>query len=244
MSKKLSPAQRKYCAYDRELLAIYTAIKYYRHLLEGRKFTIFKDHKPLIYAFKQDPLRSSPRQARHLEFIGQFTTDIQHVSGKENMVADALSRVESIQKAINFEKLAESQKSYDELQQILQSNLALKLKEIPIPGTEITIFCDAESQIPCPFVTKSYRKKVFRSLHDLSYPGVKATAKLIMQRFVWPGIQQDCRKWSQAYLQCQRRSQGIIKRQLGTSKLPHNASSTYTLTLLDQCQFQKDIVIA
>ncbi|KAM0726709.1 Retrovirus-related Pol polyprotein from transposon 297 [Formica fusca] len=66
MSKKLSPAQRKYSPYDRELLAIYLAIKYYRHLLEGREFTIYTDHKPITYAFKQDPLRSSPRQARHL----------------------------------------------------------------------------------------------------------------------------------------------------------------------------------
>lgn len=84
MSKKLSLAQRKYCAYDRELLTIYTAIKYYRHLLEGLRFTVFIDHKPFIYAFNQDPLRSSPHQARHLEYIGQFTTDIQHISGKEN----------------------------------------------------------------------------------------------------------------------------------------------------------------
>ncbi|KMQ83185.1 gag pol polyprotein [Lasius niger] len=194
----------KYSPYDRELLAIYSAIKYYRHLLEGRKFTVYTDHKPITYAFRQDPLKSSPRQTRHLEFIGQFTTDIQHVAGKENVVADALSRVEAIQEAVDFEKLAKSQKTDDELQQILQSDSALKLKEIPIPGTEIKLYCDAEAQIPRPFVTGSYRKQIFQSLHGLSHPGVKATTKLVMQRFVWPGIQQDCRKWSQACLQCQR----------------------------------------
>jgi len=41
MSKKLSQAQTKYSPYDRELLAIYTAVKHFRHLLEGREFTIF-----------------------------------------------------------------------------------------------------------------------------------------------------------------------------------------------------------
>ena len=30
-SRKLSPAQQKYRAYDRELLAIYDAVKYFRH---------------------------------------------------------------------------------------------------------------------------------------------------------------------------------------------------------------------
>jgi len=37
LSKKLKQAQRKYSPYDRELLAIYTAIKHFRHMLEGRK---------------------------------------------------------------------------------------------------------------------------------------------------------------------------------------------------------------
>lgn len=111
MSKKFSPAQKRYSPYDRELLAIYSAVKHYRHLLEGRNFTIFTDHKPLIYVFNKDPLRSSPRQARHLEFIGQFFMDIQHISGKENTTADTLSRVESIHEAVNFEQLAKSQKT-------------------------------------------------------------------------------------------------------------------------------------
>jgi len=52
-SKKLSSAQTKYSPYDRELLAIYTAVKHFRHLLEEREFTIFTDHKPLIYAFNK-----------------------------------------------------------------------------------------------------------------------------------------------------------------------------------------------
>jgi hypothetical protein len=50
-SNKLNPAQQKYSAYDRELLAIYEAIKHFRHMLEPRHFTIFTDHKPITYAF-------------------------------------------------------------------------------------------------------------------------------------------------------------------------------------------------
>lgn len=68
LSKKLSTSQKKYSPYDRELLAIYITVKHYRHLLEGRTFIIY-EHKPLTYTFNQDPLCSSPRQARHPEFI-------------------------------------------------------------------------------------------------------------------------------------------------------------------------------
>jgi cleavage and polyadenylation specificity factor subunit 1 len=52
-SKKLNPAQQKYSAYDRELLAIYEAVKHFRHMLEARHFIIFTDHKPITYAFQQ-----------------------------------------------------------------------------------------------------------------------------------------------------------------------------------------------
>lgn len=101
-SKKLNTAQTKYSPYDRELLAIYAAVKFFKHLLEGRTFVILTDHKPIIYAFQQNLLHGSPRQIQHLTYIGQFSTDIRHISGKENIVADALSRVESIQPAVNL----------------------------------------------------------------------------------------------------------------------------------------------
>jgi hypothetical protein len=52
-SRKLIPTQAKYSAYDRELLAIYSAIKHFRYMLEGRNFHIITHHKPLVYAFKR-----------------------------------------------------------------------------------------------------------------------------------------------------------------------------------------------
>jgi len=75
-SKKLSKAETKYSAFDREMLAIYLAIKHFRHMLEARTFVIYTDHKPLTFAFRLKPEKSSPRQFHHLDFISQFTTDI------------------------------------------------------------------------------------------------------------------------------------------------------------------------
>jgi hypothetical protein len=40
--------------------------------------------------------------------------------------------------------------------------------------------------------------------HDLSHPGTKATAKLVAQRFMWPGMQKDCRTWARVCQACQR----------------------------------------
>ena len=90
-SKKLSPAERKYSAFDKELLAIYLSIKHFRPYLDGRHFPVFTDHKPLCGAIKSSAERS-PRQTRHLSFISEFSTDLRHLSGSDNVVADALSR--------------------------------------------------------------------------------------------------------------------------------------------------------
>jgi hypothetical protein len=80
-SKKLNPAQQKCSAYDRELLAIYEAVKHFRHMPEARHFTNFKHHESITYAFQQKRDKCSPRQFNHLDFIAQFTTDIRHIYG-------------------------------------------------------------------------------------------------------------------------------------------------------------------
>jgi cleavage and polyadenylation specificity factor subunit 1 len=43
----LNTAQQKYSAYDRELLAIYEAVKHFRHMLEAREFIVFTSLKYL-----------------------------------------------------------------------------------------------------------------------------------------------------------------------------------------------------
>ena len=44
------PAEQKYSDFDRELLAMYLAIRHLRYFLEGRTFTLYTDHKPLTFA--------------------------------------------------------------------------------------------------------------------------------------------------------------------------------------------------
>jgi hypothetical protein len=47
-STKLSPAQLNYSAFDRELLAVFMAIRHFRFMLEGHSFVVFTDHRPLL----------------------------------------------------------------------------------------------------------------------------------------------------------------------------------------------------
>ncbi len=49
--------------------AVYMVVNHFRHLLEGRPFTVYTDHKPLIYAVQKGSDRYSPRELRHLDSI-------------------------------------------------------------------------------------------------------------------------------------------------------------------------------
>jgi hypothetical protein len=91
-SQKLTPAQTRYSTFDRELLAAYSAVRHFRFLLEGRRFRILTDHKPLISAMTRVTPPWSGRQQRHLSFLAEFTSDLRHTSCHANVVADALSR--------------------------------------------------------------------------------------------------------------------------------------------------------
>ena len=90
-SHQLRPPEIKYSTFDRELLALYLAVRHFRYFLEGRPFTAYTDHKPLTFAKSKVSDPWSSRQQRHLNYVSEFTTDIQHVAGKDNTVADALS---------------------------------------------------------------------------------------------------------------------------------------------------------
>jgi RNase H-like domain found in reverse transcriptase len=91
-SQKLIPTESRYSAFDRELLAVYSSILNFRHLLEGRQFTVFLDHKPLSGALTRVLDPRSDRQRQQLAFITEFVSEIHHIAGWRNVVADTLSR--------------------------------------------------------------------------------------------------------------------------------------------------------
>ena len=74
--------------FDRELLA---AIRHFCLKLEGRELFILTDHKPLCHALGRLLVPWSACQQQHLTYISKLTQDIQHVPGKDNVLANALS---------------------------------------------------------------------------------------------------------------------------------------------------------
>ena len=208
-SRRLQPTERKYSAFDRELLAIFSAIKHFRHFLEGRRFTVFTDHKPLTSALSSSTDRSL-RHTRHLSFIAEFTSDIQHVAGKMNVVADALSRpspdpdpvakvtaIDFFPSSVNFKSLAEAQRRLPPS----PDSSSLQLEAVPWRGVDM--LCDISTGRLRPLVPPEFRFTIFSAIHDLSHPGPRPSHRLVSSRFVWPNMKKDIKEFCRNCHPCQ-----------------------------------------
>lgn len=255
-SRKLSQTESRYSTFGRELLAAYLAVKHFRHVLEGRQFHILTDHKPLTSTSTATNSAHTPREIRQLAYLSEFTSDIRHISGKDNPVADALSRVEinatmDERPPVDFAAMATAQQEDSELQVLRRQENSLKFEDVQLPGCVIPLVCDTSTGCPRPYVPAPFRRSVFDALHSLSHPGIRATQRLITARYLWPRMNIDVRRWTRACLKCQQtKVQRHTVSPLGTftppdsrfshvhldlvGPLPPSENSRYILTCVDR----------
>lgn len=205
-SRQLRTPEQKYSAFDRELLALYLAIRHFRYMLEGRPFKAFTDHKPLTFAFAKISDPWSSRQQRHLSYISEFTTDIHHVSGKDNHVADALSRcsINALHDGIDYNEMSKCQRDEEDIEWCRKDATGLQLEDVKFGQQGTTLLCDMSTGQARPVVPSSWRRRVFDSIHNLSHPSIRTSRKLVAAKFVWPSVKKDVGLWAKTCVACQK----------------------------------------
>ena len=138
-------------------------------------------------------------------------------------------------------KLANAQAEDPEIQEILQAKNSIHFTKVNLSMTDKPVLCDVSMGNPRPWVPKEFRRAAFLSLHELSHPGINATRKLVVSRFIWPKINVDVRQWTKECLACQ---QAKIHRHTATplgrfdidlvGPLPPSNGFTYLLTCIDR----------
>ena len=202
-STKLSKREQLYGSFTRELIAIYTALKHFRHYLEGSKFKIYTDHAAIIPAMKNSLDRPISKESRMLSFISQFDAEVVHVPGKENEIADLLSRPFGAVNAcgllsnIYYDDLKKYQKNDAELRELLESDSSIKLEKVDDIYVEK---CQGHLR---PFLPKQMRTEMFGRLHNMGHPGIKNSQRLISKHFVWPNMRKDIKSMAQRCHECQ-----------------------------------------
>jgi hypothetical protein len=88
-SRKLNDAQKNYTVRDKEALALVLAVRVFRVYFAG-PVKVFTDHEPL--KFINSMACNSHRLLRWALELQPYQLNICHVKGKDNIIADYLSR--------------------------------------------------------------------------------------------------------------------------------------------------------
>ncbi|VUZ40635.1 unnamed protein product [Hymenolepis diminuta] len=153
---------------------------------EGRQFTIFTDHNPLTYASRASSDHYSPREIRHLDYVLQFTDNIKHFKGYDNIGANCLSRtnVAAVTKAVDFHSFSEAQKTDSELQEFRNRLTTLQLKDIPLHTTTGLITYGVSTGLPrhllCQELSDAWFSNLFTTSHTLANGQLQNSSLIVL----------------------------------------------------------------
>ena len=170
---------------------------------------MFTDHQPLVKSLHKQSDPRSTRQQRHLSYISEHSTDIRHIAGKHNIIADYLSRspisdtCNQVSMGLDLQALAAAQSTCQDTQSYRTAITGMTVADVPVHEGGPSLLCDTSSSKPRPIVPPGYRRHVFDLLHGLSHPSSRASKELICSCYVWHGMKKDITHWCNECLSCQ-----------------------------------------
>ncbi|PFX30005.1 Retrovirus-related Pol polyprotein [Stylophora pistillata] len=96
VSRTLTPAEERYSNIEREFLGMVFAVERLHNYVYGEPVRVQTDHKPLETIWKKSIATASPRLQRLLLRLARYEIQIEYICGKDNSIADSLSRVDPI----------------------------------------------------------------------------------------------------------------------------------------------------
>jgi hypothetical protein len=147
------------------------------------------------------------RQCRHLAYIAEFTSDIQHVAGQDNVATDAMSWPPVTSSSspspcaavvADLRGIAARQQSCPSMQQASYSP-SLQVSTCEVEG--VRLLGDTSTGRMRPLVPHEDRWVVFQAIHNVAHPGIRATRSA---HFVWQKMNSDIASWCKDCVACQR----------------------------------------
>jgi hypothetical protein len=190
-SEKLSGAALNYPTYDKELYALVRALEAWQHYLWPKEFVIRTDHESLKHLKGQHKLNK--RHARWVEFIETFPYVIRYKQGKENVVADALSRRYTListldAKFLGFEHIKELYHDDHDFCEVYGA--CEKFAEGKFYRHDGFLFRENKLCVP----NGSIRDLLVRESHGgglMGHFGVAKTLAILQEHFYWPHMKRD-----------------------------------------------------
>ena len=203
-SEKLKGAQLNYPTYDKELYALVRALETWQHYLWTKEFVIHTDHESLKYLKGQGKL--SKRHIKWVEFIESFPYVIKYKKGKENIVADALSRRHALittlsSKLLGFESIKGMYANDSDFASVYMACEHAAFDKFY--RHEGYLFRENKLCIPkC-----SMRELLVREAHGgglMGHFGVHKTLEILREHFFWPGMRVDVGRICERCINCKQ----------------------------------------
>ena len=227
-SRQLKAAELNYPVHDRELLAMkYALVKFRVYLLGSTPFIIYTDHASLRTAVNTPHL--SQRMARWLSFFAEYNFRVEYKPGRENILADALSRrpdfenssevlasVTSVQSTLHdrIRSAYEQDEQCHHLLKYFKQNISLpsrlehKLHRFSCSEGLLFYHADEhdEPRIMIPN-DESIRRDILYECHDAptsGHLGREKTYLSVTRMFYWPKLYKYVSKYVRTCEICQR----------------------------------------
>ncbi|KAL4542538.1 hypothetical protein Ndes2526B_g04008 [Nannochloris sp. 'desiccata'] len=215
-----TPAQLNYGVPEQELCAVILALKYFEHYLKNAQVTVLSDHMGLSTFLTKKGIKETRRHMRWKDFLAEFDIQIKHIAGRDNVVADALSRrgwLEQLQvNTINVGGSDADNKLLDGWSAACNSDPAIKnllekfaagtlsKKRFAMPDDKLYRLYGSQW---CLVVPHSKVHALLHEFHDsptAGHMGVERTEVSVRRHYWWPTLHADVVKYITHCPHCQR----------------------------------------
>ncbi|SAL97143.1 hypothetical protein, partial, partial [Absidia glauca] len=191
MARALSKSERNYQITKKELLAIIFALNKFHQHLWGRHFTLYTDHKALVYIHSQRDLNAM--LTKWFDTLLDYNFDVVHLPGMDNVLPDALSRLFPTDK-----DLGEGSEDNDRIKVDYAAN---KNQEKLIRAIQ-KMKLEEEYMVP---PTEEERKSILEKAHLFGHFGAEAIVKSVHNNGMhWTNIKKEALALVQKCVPCQR----------------------------------------
>jgi len=212
-SKAFAPHEQKWSVIEWEAAyGIVWALKHFRPFIYGYPVIIKSDHRPLQWLLSSRTLND--KLMRWSLVISDYNIlDIEYIPGKDNVVADALSRMYintftgcTIEKS----EILLAQQHDVELQQYFSMNSETMTKRGYCLNNAGELCRSIRGQLR-PMIPKALRLQVLHSIHGeplVGHHGITKTKERLQERYYWHGMNIDVEQFIHNCLPCVTRKSG------------------------------------